>query len=347
MTTFAALRAGEFAYGANCSPPAHLAGGFVQGSLRARRHVVSAEPLFRAYHELDDIGTETEAYGTVFQFPAPEYAAHVARVGSPKGYAGPAACCRLTWDIDRTDDPGAAVADARTLARHLLDRYGAHAENGLAAYFSGAKGFHLSLIALPGFHPLLHLPAVVKLLCLSLAGEAGVGVDPSIYDRQRLFRLPNTRHPRTGLYKRFLALDELFRLDAARIRDVARHPAGFAAPSVCEDCPRLADDWERVERVVLDAPAARAQAGGAARHHPTVPLFVRNFIGFGDVEDPGRAVTLFRASAALMEAHRLHGPEAVIRGLLAEPALKMGLGPEEVEKQIRAGIDRGRRGGSA
>ena len=68
-------------------------------------------------------------------------------------------------------------------------------------------------------------------------------------------------------------------------------------------------------------------------------------LGFGDHQDPGRAVTLFRCAAALAEAGT---PPAVVRGLLEEPALKTGLDPAEVEKQLAAGIEHGKRkGGSA
>ena len=342
MTTYAELRSTEFAYGANCTPPALLAGGFVDGAPNAARRVVAAEHLFRAYHEADDVTTDREAFGTVYQYPPDEYGAHVRRAGSPKGYAGPAACCRLPWDIDRRGDLDAAIADTRRLVTFLLDRYGAHAENGLGIHFSGEKGFHVTLVAMPGFHPLVHVPAVVKLLCVTVARKAGVTVDPSIYDRQHLFRLPNSRHPRTGLYKRFLDADALFRLDAARVRAAAQHPAGFRVPAVTEDCPLLSDDWCEAEgHVTRAAPtgATGTDRPDAPSSRPVVPKIVRDFIGFGDVQEPGRAVTLFRCAAALAESGT---PPAVVRGLLEEPALKGGLDPAEVEKQLAAGIGHGR-----
>ncbi|VTR91692.1 DNA primase, small subunit OS=Rhodopirellula baltica SWK14 GN=RBSWK_05111 PE=4 SV=1 [Gemmata massiliana] len=343
MTTFAELRSTEFAFGANCIPPARLVGGFVDGAPNATRHVVSAEALFRAYHECDEVNIEREAFGTVYQYPAAEYGAHVRRAGSPKGYDGPAACCRLVWDIDRPD-LGAALADARKLVTYLLDRYKAHAENGLGIYFSGAKGFHVTLVALPGFHPLVHVPALVKLLCLTIARKAGATIDSAVYDRQRLFRLPNTRHPRTGLHKRFLEPEELFRLNADRVRELARNPAGYGVPVVCEDSETLADDWCDAEAQIIRA--APIGVSGVARREapssaPTVPKFVRDFIGFGDITDTGRAVTLFRCAAVLSESGT---PPAVVRGLLEEPALKSGLDPREVEKQLAAGIGHGGKG---
>lgn len=338
--TYAELRTAGFPFGANCEPPADLAGAFVDGPPTAPRVVVAAEALHRACHELDDIDPDREGYGTVFAYPAGEYREHVRRIGSPKGYAGAAACCRLVWDIDRPD-PGAALADARRLARFVTDRYG---EDGLGVLWSGEKGFHLTAVCVPGFHPLPHVPAVAKLLCATLARSAGVAIDPAVYDRQRLFRLPNSRHPRSGLHKRPLTLEELFTLSADGIRELARHPAGYAVPAVGELNATLEADWLEAERRVLEvaSPAgfgstARANATSAA---PVVPDFVRRFVGFGDIADPGRAVTLFRAAAALSEAGT---PAPVVRGLLEEPALKSGLDATEADKQIRDGYAHGQR----
>ena len=167
-------------------------------------------------------------------------------------------------------------------------------------------------------------------------------IDPSIYDRQRLFRLPNTRHPKTGLYKRCLDPDDLDRLSVAGILDAAKHPAGFPVPVVDDGGERLADDWEGAERAALGGNAVSADRAGRVPPSscPVVPKFVRDFIGFGDVQEPGRAVTLWKCAAALAEAGT---PAPVVFGLLAEPAEKTGLDPAEVEKQIRAGMRDGRR----
>lgn len=341
MSRYADLRATGFAFGANLTPPADLVGGFLAGPLHGRREVVLAEPNYVAFHEADDrLTLDIETYGTVYQYPRGDYTEHVRRHGSPKGYAGPAACCRLVWDVDRADDLPAALADARRLARFLAGRYG---DDGLGAYWSGGKGLHVSLLCPPGFHPFPHVPAVVKLLCLAVARQAGVRVDPTIYDTQRLFRLPNTRHARSGLYKRFLDPAELHQLPVERVREIARHPAGFAVPGVTEPNPTLEADWLACERRVLDGAAGVGPGGrpDAPSSRPVVPEFVRAFLAFGEIAGAGRAVTLFRCAAALSEAGT---PPAVVVGLLEEPARKCGLDPAEVARQLAAGIAHGRRG---
>jgi hypothetical protein len=345
--TYAELRKTSFAFGGNCTPPAELVGGLVYGSLDAAREVVRAEVLYRAYHELElppGFDPDRPAFSTVFQYPEAEYGRYVARHGTPAKYAGPAACCRVPWDIDRGNDLDAALADVRKLARIVRDRYGPLAENGLSVAYSGGKGFHLSLLSPPGFTPLPHSPAVVKRLALAVARAAGVRVDETIYHHQALFRLPNSRHP-SGLFKRLFAPDDLDRLTAAAVRAAARHPAGFPVPVVDDGCEQLADDFADAERAAL---AGGIPAGGGVRvpppGSPVVPKYVRNFIGFGDLCDPSRAVTLFRCAAVLSEAGT---PPAVVFGLLEEVALKTGLDPAEVRDQIGDGIAHGRKGVSA
>jgi hypothetical protein len=343
MTSYAELRTVEFPFGANLSPPANLVGGYLAGPLYGRREVVLAEPNYAAFHEADErLNLDAEGYATVYQYPRGEYVEHVRRHGSPKGYAGATACTRLVWDVDRKGDPQAALDAARSLARFITDRYG---DDGFGAAFSGDKGYHLSLVCPPGFHPLPHVPGVTKQLCLTVARSAGVAVDPAVYDRQRLFRLPNTKHPRTGLQKRYLDPDELHRLTADAVHDLARHPAGFAVPRVTELNPTLEADWLECEhRVLTAAPAAVFGPTGASAHTPSrcpvVPKFVLDFIAFGDIADPGRAVTLFRAAAALSAEGT---PPGVIIGLLRENALKAGLDPAEADKQLADGIAHGQR----
>lgn len=346
--TFAELRPTRFAFGANCEPPAELVGAFVYGHLDAARQVVRAEPLFRAYAESelpDGFDPDREAFETVFRYPAGEYVEYLRRHGTPKGYAGPAACCRVPWDIDREGNLDAALADARKLVRFLRDRYGALAERGLTVAFSGSKGFHVSLLSVPGFDPLPHTPRTVKRFALVVADMAGVRIDRTIYHHQALFRLPNSRHPATGLYKRFFDPDDLDRLTVAAIRDAAKHPSAFAVTYPGDGCEQLADDWEKAERAAISdnalSPEGRRAAPAGA---PVVPKFVRDFIGFADIQDPGRAVTLWRCAAVLAEAGT---PALVVFGLLVESAAKSGLDPAEVDKQIRAGIDHGCRCGKA
>jgi hypothetical protein len=324
--------------GAALPPPP--VGSFVLGPWDGQRQTVRWFDQFRDYHELaDHIDPEREAYQTLYQYPAGPYCSHFKAGGySPRGYVGPASCRYLLFDIDRKHDLDTALTDARTLTRFLRGRYGAHIDDGLAAYFSGSKGFHVLMELMPGWAPAVTGPATCKRLALMIAGKVGVRIDTTCYDHQRLVRLPNSRHPATGLHKRYLSLDELVTLDVGRIKELARDPAGFAVPETGEHVQELEDDW-------MTAATPAPQAAHSANHsHPAVPKFVRDFIGFADIQDPGRATTLFRCAAALAEVAT---PSAVVTGLLEEPALKSGLDPAEVRRQIAKGIEHGRKKGGA
>jgi len=288
------------------------------------------------------IATTPTRKPTSAPLPSPrcEYVTHVRRVGSPRGYTGPAACPWLWFDVDRAD-LDAARRDTLTLTRFLLRRYPKlDCDDGLGVWFSGGKGFHVGIECWPGNDPDPLVPATAKRLALALANAAGVQIDPAIYDHQRIFRLPNSRHAWSGLYKVPLTLAEL-ELPVERLRDLAAHPRGCALPEVGDVNAELETDWAGA----MSAVKRSGTVGVAGRRvppadAPVVPKYVRDFIGFGDVQDPGRAVTLWRCAAALSEAGT---PPAVVWGLLEEPALKTGLPPDEVRKQIRAGIAQGAR----
>jgi hypothetical protein len=320
------------------APPPELIGAYVEGTLYGERVPVRAEDNYRAFHELEDIDADRTAYATVYQYPRREYLEHLRAFGSPAKYAGPSACCRLVWDIDREANLEAALADTRKMLRYLRDRYG---DAGCGLYFSGVKGFHITLLAPSGYRPNPQTSAVVKALCQHLARAGGVVIDRAVYDTQRLFRLPNSRHPKSGLYKRYIDLEDFDRLDLNRILKAAKNPAGFAVPTAKECCTQLADDWSAAEEFVRTPAGSRYSTAVRVPPSscPVVPKFVLDFIGFGDIQDPGRAVTLFRCAAALAEADT---PDDVVCGLLEEVALKSGLDAGEVRKQIDAGIRRGR-----
>jgi hypothetical protein len=326
----------DFDPAADTGPPP--VGAFVSGPPDGPRQVVRWLDQFRDAHELADHADPTkEAYLSLYHYPATDYCAHFVRAGySPRGYAGPAGCRYLLFDLDRAADRDAALVDARAVVRFLLARY-PKIEDGIGTFYSGRKGFHVLLELLPGFAASATVPATCKRLALAIAAKVGVQIDTSCFDHQRLVRLPNSLHPTTALHKRFITLDELFNLSVPAIRELARHPVGFAVPTCGEFIQELEDDWNEAA-AALPVRLAPPIAGG----HPVVPKYVRDFIGFGDIQDPGRAVTLFRCAAALAQVGT---PAPVVVGLLHEPAVKTGLDPREVERQLREGIAHGMRSG--
>jgi hypothetical protein len=294
---------------------------------------------YRDHHELaEHVDPGREAYLSVFDYPPGPYGEHFRRAGqSPRGYAGPAGCPHLLFDVDRLDDLPAALTATRLLVRHLLARYGPAGDDAVGVYFSGRKGFHVTLAMPAGIPASPAVPATAKHLALALAGAAGVAIDAGCYDHQRIVRLPNSRHPRTGLHKRPLTHEELFRLPLDAILGLARCPVESREPAAGGPIELLEQDWLAAAAALPAVPPPQAPRP----HYPAVPQKVRDFIGFRDLQDPGRAVTVFRHAADLARGYAESGIAAVIEGLLAPVARETGLPEAEVRRQIAGGIRHG------
>ena len=218
-----------------------------------------------------------------------------------------------------------------------LHRRYPEAEGGVPVWFSGSKGFHVGVELAHAPPPAAGFPHVARAFAEQLARDAGVVVDTGVYDTARIIRLPNPRPPRTGLYKRLLDADALFRLDVAGIRRHAAHPAGDGIPTVATVPARLPADWRAAELAAAAAADARAAARGAGAHAPDAraPRYLLDFLRFG-VAEGERHHTLFRCAAYLAEQE---APSAVVFALLTEPGEDNGLAPWDVARQIRCGID--------
>lgn len=307
----------------------------VLGPPMAPRHLCHHSKLLSAYAEGDlaDAGDEREAYLSHFTFNTEMQRHYANKRNSVAGFAGPCCCRWLTFDIDRPDVAG-ALADARKLATGLLDRY---PEAEPAVLFSGNKGFHLLLELTHNPPPTVGFHHTARTLAEALAALAGVTIDTAVYDAVHIIRLPNTRHPKTGLFKRRISLDELFALDVERIRRLAEHPSGEALPTSNGVPPQLPIDWTGAERRAKERNADRAaiRRDYADSGERRAPRYLIEFLRFGcDVGE--RSTTLFRSAAWLAEQG---APPSLVVALLTEPGRDVGLAPSDVERQIRCGIE--------
>ncbi|WP_439624001.1 hypothetical protein [Gemmata sp.] len=322
--------------------PCHNVGAFVLGAPTSPRALVRHADLLTAYAD-GAIEDGREAYLSHFAF-GPEMTAHYrANRNSVAGFAGPCWCRRLVLDIDRAD-LSAALADARRLVAFLHQRY-PEADGNVPVYFSGGKGFHVLVELANHPPPAVGFQHVARTLAEAIAARAGVKIDGAIYDVNHIVRLPNTRHPRTGLFKRRIDPEALFRLDIDGIRDVARHPAGDGIPTVRGPVPQLETDWHEAGQATARDTGARAIRRGAGTGTPDgrAPRYLVDFFRFGTGEGE-RHQTLFRCAAWLTEQG---APPSLVAALLTEPGCDVGLAPKDVERQIGCGIEHARRQRSA
>lgn len=162
---------------------------------------------------------EVDWYSSAFTFgeDAKEY--WEANGDSIKGYSGEVFTSVPYWDLDCKQDFSKAKKAAIDLTNKLVEM---GFTSGLEIYFSGNKGFHVMLHTKQRF-----TPTETGAFCYNLAMQAGVPpevFDTTVYNITRIFRVANTRHQESGLFKIPLDLDELNSMKEKDIRELAAEP---------------------------------------------------------------------------------------------------------------------------
>lgn len=128
----------------------------------------------------------------------------------------------LYFDVDSDDKGIQAHIDALKLVDHLYKYI--HPE-AVRIYFTGKKGFHIECEAMAlGITPSNNLPVLFREIANNLKDELNIDTfDFHVYDLRRMWRLPNSQHQGTGLYKVELNYEQL---DASldSIKDYAGEP---------------------------------------------------------------------------------------------------------------------------
>jgi len=303
----------------------------VGGCYEARR-LVDAAAALAGYAACDDRAeVHREAYLSAFQF-GEDFRRLLLDAGSTAGYSGPCWSPWVWFDLD-ADELHYAHQDAGALAAFLVERYGIN-PGALLLFFSGSKGFHLGLsTALWSPSPAADFHRTARHFAERLAELASVTIDTGVYDKVRAFRAPNSKHPKSGLHKRRLSLDELLGpLDA--ILELAKRPAPFAVPAPTGTSETAAADWQAAIALVAQEAEAKAARRAAGNGSPTLNkatlLFIREGAAAGD-----RHRLLFSAAANLAE---LGCTPALAVALLEESALDSGLPPKDVRRGIECGL---------
>ena len=318
----------------------------IVGPCTGERRLVCWPTALVAYASLDKrIDVSDEAYLSAFTF-GEDFRRHLDATGSTKSFDGVCGAEFVWFDIDREDkhtkqvDLEGARRDAARLCLFICERYSID-DDSLLVFFSGSKGFHIGLPT-DLWQPTTSLlfNAVARRLAEGLAGAVQVVIDSGVFDKVRAFRAPNSRHPKTGLHKRWLSLDELMKLSVERIQELAREPLGFDVPTVSTRSDVAAGDWqETVKRVEHETEAVRdrrADPNRVSRLNRGTLDFIRDGAGSGD-----RHRLLFSAAANLAE---FGCPVELAHELLNEAALNSGLSPSETRRQIDCGLNHSRKG---
>ncbi len=185
-----------------------------------------------------------DVFATYRRFP-PDLSRQVDSTGSVKGYQGLCHAPFYPLDVDVDGDPDSALDALRHILTVLHEVWEVPVE-AVRIYFSGSKGYHLEI---PGqlFGGLGVLPVgesasrMRRLLSHLFDDPAALHLDGGIYDALRLWRVPNTRHGKTGLFKVPITAWEAFNCSPKQILDLARSPRHIDLP---DD-----DEWDTIPQL--------------------------------------------------------------------------------------------------
>jgi hypothetical protein len=128
-------------------------------------------------------------------------------------------------DLDNEENPDKARREAVAVVKKLISDYDIPEEN-IAIAFSGMKGISITL-DYKAFNAVssADLPLIWKGIVQELISKLKLKTaDTGVYERRRLWRLLNSRHQKTGLYKIPLTLAELENLTIDKIKEMAVKP---------------------------------------------------------------------------------------------------------------------------
>lgn len=132
----------------------------------------------------------------------------------------------LYFDFDSIDDFEKVRKDAMTVISFLYYVFSIQNTECLRIYYSGNKGVHIMVPAIVlGIEPHVSLNNIYKHIATIAKGiSPNKTIDTQIYDNKRMFRIPNSIHEKSKLYKIPITIDELENLSIDEIRNLAKSP---------------------------------------------------------------------------------------------------------------------------
>lgn len=135
-------------------------------------------------------------------------------------------CLDFDIDLEGAQDQELAYAEIRKdvlRMTKLLHKAYDIPPDMIRYYFSGAKGIHMQVPhEIFGIRPQPNLHLIWKQLAIELRTQCGaMNLDMKIYDKVRLFRVENSIHNKTGLYKIPLTAFEAATMPLADVRELA------------------------------------------------------------------------------------------------------------------------------
>jgi len=124
---------------------------------------------------------------------------------------------RIIFDFDSDNDPELARKDTLELVNRLKAK--SIDPDNIDLYWSGKKGFTVNVKLDRTITPEVH-----EKVALDVFGKGLQTLDRGVYNASRILRVPNTKHPKSHLYKVKLTYSQLQTLDVDKIKKLAAKP---------------------------------------------------------------------------------------------------------------------------
>ena len=143
----------------------------------------------------------------------------------------------LYLDFDMKENTNEAYDDLKFQCErviHVLVNIWKIPSNMLQIYFSGNKGFHVVVPhEILNLKPCVNVNETIKRAVMFFKVQfSASALDTAIYDRRRLFRLPNSINAKSGLYKVPITFKQLHEFSQEQMMEWAKEPKAypFVAP---------------------------------------------------------------------------------------------------------------------
>jgi len=256
-------------------------------------------------------------------------------------------------DFDDKENPERARKEAYNAVAYLMDRLGIP-EQSISICFTGSKGFAIFPNRRAfGIQPSERLPLILKSMAMELKENLGLKtLDLKVYHRRSLWRLPNTRHPKSSLFKVEITNQELEKFSIDEIKELARKPRAIKRVADHRLVPeaqqwylkhaKLVDQWfeDKKERFIstdlsnlptVPCVAKRLQVGSEeGNRNNTVFQLAVYFARSGKSIDETREILLDfnrRNKPPLLESEVLRSIESAYKGV-QEDKYSVGCGSE-------------------
>lgn len=192
-----------------------------------------------------------DAYASAFQFDK-SVLEYVKIAGGIKGFGEEAGTGKVYAEIMWMDIDNKNLIEAQTTAQQLVanlnKKYEVYADD-LMIFFSGNKGFHIGihnkLFDKLIFNGGYDLHDRIKMMAIEIAGD--LVIDTRIYNKNRIFRIPNSMNMKSGLYKIPISYEELCG-SIVDIKTLAKNPRLEWTYKVTNLSPvtKLVERWQSI-----------------------------------------------------------------------------------------------------